>query len=90
MAVAQSRRDVADKAGEGKGAGSHKTFLAQSEEFELNPEASRQPIEHKVSKSIGGSHQNLKISQESSQPLHGECGRHIFCLQRANILELGE
>lgn len=90
MAVAQSRRGVADKAGEGKGARSHKTFLAQPEEFELTPEASWQPIKHKVSRSIGGSHQNLKISQESSYSLHRECGRHIFCIQRANILELGE
>ena len=66
MAVAQNRRGVADKAGEGKGAGSHETLLAQSEEFELNPEASSRPIKHKISKSIGRSHQNLKISQESS------------------------
>ena len=40
LEAAQRRRGAADMATEGTGAGSHVTFSAQSEEFELNPEDS--------------------------------------------------
>lgn len=83
-----------DQARQGTGDRSHATFSASSEEFELNPEKSWQPVKGLKQREAYGQQINWKkpsVTEELSFTWEvQERWRHILCLQRLNILELCE